>query len=41
MGRKAQQAADLVQDAPLNNEAIALVQNATALASNLGKNATW
>lgn len=37
MGRKAQQSADLVQDAPLNNEAIALVQNAAALASDLGE----
>lgn len=37
MGRKAQQSAELVQDAPLNNEAIALVQNATALASDMGE----
>lgn len=37
MGRKAQQPAELVQDAPLNNEAIALVQNAAALASDLGE----
>ncbi len=37
MGRKAQPAAELVQDAPLNNEALALVQNATALASDMGE----
>ncbi|MCY1266038.1 hypothetical protein D9M70_144370 [compost metagenome] len=37
MGRNAQQAAELVQDAPLNNEAIALVQNAAALASDMGE----
>lgn len=37
MGRKAQPAAELVQDAPLNNEALALVQNATALASDIGE----
>lgn len=37
MGRKAQQSAELVQDAPLNNEALALVQNASALASDLGE----
>ncbi|WP_430765358.1 hypothetical protein [Pseudomonas citronellolis] len=37
MGRKAQPAAELVQDAPLNNEALALVQNASALASDMGE----
>lgn len=37
MGRKAQPAAELVQDAPLNNEVLALVQNATALASDMGE----
>ncbi len=37
MARKAQPAAELVQDAPLNNETLALVQNAAALASDLGE----
>lgn len=37
MGRNAQQKADLAQDAPLNNEAIAMVQNAAALASDMGE----
>lgn len=37
MGRKAQPNAELVQDAPLNDEAIALVQNAAALASGIGE----
>lgn len=37
MGRNAQQKADLAQDAPLNNEAIATVQNAAALASGMGE----
>jgi phage shock protein A len=37
MGRKAQQNAELVQDAPLNDEALNLVQNAAALASDLGE----
>lgn len=37
MGRKAQPTAELVQDAPLNEEALDLVQNAAALASDLGE----
>lgn len=37
MGRKAQPTAELVQDAPLNEEAVNLVQNAAALASDLGE----
>lgn len=37
MGRKAQQNAELVQDAPLNDEALNLVQNAAALASDMGE----